>query len=62
VVAAGDDNDIEMDGGPVKDGDMGSRNQPALAPEKINLCQLPGSSPKSSNRIRATEPFLNHGF
>ena len=25
LIAAGDDNDVEMDGGPVKDGDMDSR-------------------------------------
>jgi hypothetical protein len=34
LVAAGDDNDVKMDGGPVKDGDMDSRGQPALPPEK----------------------------
>src|ERR1039458_6989241 len=43
LIAAGADNDIEMDGGPVKDGDMDSRNQPALPPEKVNLCQYSGS-------------------
>jgi hypothetical protein len=30
LIAAGDSNDVEMDGGPVKDGDMDSRGQPAL--------------------------------
>ena len=30
AIAAGDDNDVEMDGGPVKNGDMDSRGQPAL--------------------------------
>jgi hypothetical protein len=43
LIAAGADNDVEMDGGPVKDGDMDSRNQPALPPEKVNLCQYSGS-------------------
>jgi len=33
------DNDVEMDGRPVKDGDMDQRCQPALPPEKANLCQ-----------------------
>ena len=33
VTTAGADNDVEMDDGPVKDGDMDSR-QPALPPEK----------------------------
>jgi hypothetical protein len=42
TIAAGGDNDIEMDGGPVKDGDMDSRGQPALPPEKVNLCQYSG--------------------
>jgi hypothetical protein len=28
VIAAGDNNDVEMDGGPVKNGDMDSRKQP----------------------------------
>ena len=30
AIAAGDDNDVEMEGGPVKDGDMNSCGQPAL--------------------------------
>jgi hypothetical protein len=47
AIAAGDDNDVEMDGGPVKDGDMDSRGQPALPPEKANLCQNSGP-----NRLR----------
>ena len=38
----GADNDVEMDGGPVKDGDVDSRGQPALPPEKANLCQYSG--------------------
>jgi hypothetical protein len=42
LIAAGGDNDVEMDGGPVKDGDMDSRGQPALPPEKVNLCQQSG--------------------
>ena len=42
LIAAGDDNDVEMDGGPVKDGDMDPRGQPALPPEKMNLCQYSG--------------------
>ena len=42
MIAAGGDNDVEMDGGPVKDGDMDSRDQPALPPEKANLCQYSG--------------------
>jgi hypothetical protein len=36
------DNDVEMDGGPVNDGDVGSRGQPALPPEKAKLCQYSG--------------------
>jgi hypothetical protein len=39
LIAAGGDNDIEMDGGPVKDGNMDSRGQPALPSEKVNLCR-----------------------
>jgi hypothetical protein len=39
MIAAGDDNDVEMDREPVKDGDMDPRGQPALPPEKVNLCQ-----------------------
>jgi hypothetical protein len=39
MIAAGGDNDVEMDGGQVKDGDMDSRGQPALPPEEMNLCQ-----------------------
>jgi hypothetical protein len=39
AIAAGDDNDIEMDGGPVKNGDRDSCGQPALPPEAMNLCQ-----------------------
>jgi hypothetical protein len=31
-----------MDSGALKDGDMDSRNQPALPPEKVNLCQYSG--------------------
>jgi hypothetical protein len=42
AIVAGADNDVEMDGGPVKDGDMDSRGQPALPPEKVNLCQYSG--------------------
>jgi hypothetical protein len=38
AVAAGDDDDLEMNRGPVKDGDMDARGQPALPPEKVNLC------------------------
>jgi tetratricopeptide (TPR) repeat protein len=48
-IAAGGDNDVEMDGGPVKDGDMDSRGQPALPPEsklvsmlRIRLCIADG--------------------
>jgi hypothetical protein len=32
------DNDIEMDGGSVKDEGLNPRGQPALPPEKVNLC------------------------
>jgi hypothetical protein len=39
LIAVRADNDVEMDGGPFKDGDINSRGQPALPPEKINLCQ-----------------------
>jgi len=42
LIAAGGDNDVEMDGGTVKDGDMDSRGQPALPPEEKNLCQRSG--------------------
>ena len=42
AIAAGDDNDVEMDGGPVKNGDMDSRGQPALPSGKVKLCQYPG--------------------
>ena len=42
AVAAGNDNDIEMDSGSVKDGDMDACDQPALPPEKVNLCQYSG--------------------
>jgi hypothetical protein len=42
AAAAGDDHDIEMDSGEVEDGDMDPRNQPALPPEKVNLCQYSG--------------------
>jgi hypothetical protein len=42
AIAAGDDNDIEMDGGPVKNGDRDSCGQPALPPEAMNLCQYSG--------------------
>jgi hypothetical protein len=34
TIAAEADNDVEMDGGPVKDGGMDSRGQPALPPDK----------------------------
>jgi hypothetical protein len=40
MIATGADNDVEMDGGPVKDGDMDSRGQPALPSEK--MCQYLG--------------------
>jgi hypothetical protein len=36
-LAAGGDYGVEMRCGTVKDGDMGSRDQPALPPEKLNL-------------------------
>jgi hypothetical protein len=40
MIAAGNENDVEMDGGSVKDGDMDARNQPALPPEKrFNVSQ-----------------------
>jgi hypothetical protein len=42
AIAAGDDNDIEMDSRPVKNGDMDACDQPALPPEKVNLCQYSG--------------------
>jgi hypothetical protein len=44
-IASGNDNDVEMDGGSVKNGDMDARNQPALPSEKINLCQYSGLTP-----------------
>ena len=33
---------ILFGGGPVKNGDMDARNQPALPPEKVYLCQYSG--------------------
>ena len=42
AMASGNDNDVEMDGGPVKNGDMDSCNRPALPSEKVNSCQYPG--------------------
>ena len=42
AIAAGDNNDVEMDGGPVKDGDMDLCGQSVLPPEKVKkvkLCQ-----------------------
>jgi hypothetical protein len=37
---SGFNNDFEMDGRSVKDGDMDARNQPALPPEKrLNVSQ-----------------------
>jgi hypothetical protein len=38
-IATGADNDVEMDGEPVKNGDMDSRGRPALPTDKVNLCQ-----------------------
>jgi hypothetical protein len=40
MVAAGAGNDVEMNGEPVKAGNMDSRGQPALPPEKANLLIL----------------------
>ena len=34
--------DIEMDSGTVKDGDMDTRDEPALSSKKVNLCQYSG--------------------
>jgi hypothetical protein len=34
--------DLERDREPVKNGDMDTRNQPALPSEKVILCQYPG--------------------
>jgi hypothetical protein len=39
---AGDDNDIEMDSGTVKDGDVDPGNHQALPREEMNLCQYSG--------------------
>jgi hypothetical protein len=36
VISAGDDNDVEMDSRPAYNGDMDSRDQPALPREKVN--------------------------
>jgi hypothetical protein len=41
-VPAGDDDDVAMDCGPVKDGGMDPREQPALPCEEVTLCQYPG--------------------
>lgn len=41
-VAAGDDNDVEMDRGTVKDGNMDACDEPALPLEEVNLCQYSG--------------------
>ena len=52
-IAAGADNDVERDGGPVKDGDMDSRGQSAFPPEVMNLCQYSESvyvSPMENRR------------
>jgi len=37
-IAAGDDHDLEMDRGSVKDGDLDPRDEPALSSEKLSLC------------------------
>jgi hypothetical protein len=39
---AGDDNDVEMDRGSVKNGDMDSRGEPVFSSEKVKLCQYSG--------------------
>jgi hypothetical protein len=56
MVAAGDNNDVEMDGGSVKDGDMNSCGQPALPPEKVNLRQYSGPVYAIKNRTCIKEP------
>jgi hypothetical protein len=38
AIAAGDDNGVEMDGGPVKDGVMDACDELALPLENVNLC------------------------
>jgi hypothetical protein len=56
MIAAGADISIEMDGGPVKDGDMDSHGQPALPPGKVKLCLY--SEPVQVNvTISRTDPF-----
>ena len=52
AIAAGDDNDVAMDRGSAKNGDM-SRDQPALPPEKVNLYQYSGLTRMARLRIRA---------
>ena len=40
--APGDDDDITMDRGSVKDGDLHPRGEPALPSEELGLCQYSG--------------------
>ena len=49
ALAAGDNNDIEMDSEPAKDGDMDPRNQPPISLEKVNLCHYQGLTPFRSH-------------
>jgi hypothetical protein len=41
-VPEGDDSDLEMDCGAVKNGNLDTRNQSALPRKKMNLCQYSG--------------------
>ena len=41
-MAAGDDNEIAMDRGSVKDGDLATRSEPALPSDELSLCQYSG--------------------
>src|SRR6266446_3251659 len=52
--APGDDDDITIDRGSVKDGDLDPRGEPALPSEELGLCQYSGLT-----RLR-TDPFTSN--
>jgi hypothetical protein len=56
AIAVADDNDVEMDGGPVKDEDMDSCSQPVLPPEKVNLYQYSGLTRLKTNSVCLSQP------